>query len=97
MVFWGRGGKTDGDYLKYRCPNGRCPWVAGSGKTDSKCPWGHPSVLPRTVSKYGYVLQLPIKQNPRRSYRRHPPVPRETKKWKTYTGCAPASAVRSSE
>jgi len=33
---------------------------------------------PCTHSAYGYVLKLPIKNN----VRRHPPIPRETKKWK---------------
>lgn len=55
----------DGNYLKYRCPH-----VLGKGvcKSLSRC----------TASSYGYVLKLPIKDDPRR----HPPVPRETKKWK---------------
>ncbi len=30
-----------------------------------------------TASAYGYVLKLPIPDDPRR----HPPVPRESKKW----------------
>ena len=30
-----------------------------------------------TASAYGYVLKLPIADDPRR----HPPVPRESKKW----------------
>jgi len=55
----------DGNYLKYRCPQ-----VLGRGKCTSRSPC--------TLSPYGYVLKLPIKQDPRR----HPPVPRETKKWK---------------
>ncbi len=54
----------DGKYLKYRCPQ-------ALGK--DKCP----STSPCTTSAYGYVLKLPISQDPRR----HPPVPRETKKW----------------
>lgn len=55
----------DGTYLKYRCPH-----VLGKGicKSLSRC----------TASSYGYVLKLPIKDDPRR----HPPVPRESKKWK---------------
>ena len=55
----------DGKYLKYRCPQ-----AVGKGKctSRSRC----------TASPYGYVLKLPIMQDPRR----HPPVPRETKKWK---------------
>lgn len=54
----------DGNYLKYRCPE-----VVGKEKCKSrfKC----------TPSPYGYVLKLPIKDDPRR----HPPVPRESKKW----------------
>ena len=54
----------DGNYLKYRCPE-----VTGKGtcKSRFKC----------TASPYGYVLKLPIADNPRR----HPPVPRESKKW----------------
>ncbi len=55
----------DGNYLKYRCSH-----VLGKGvcKFLSLC----------TDSNYGYVLKLPIKNDPRR----HPPVPRETRKWK---------------
>jgi IS5 family transposase len=54
----------DGNYLKYRCPE-----AVGKGVCQSrfKC----------TSSPYGYVLKLPINDDPRR----HPPVPRETKKW----------------
>ena len=54
----------DGNYLKYRCPH-----VLGRGvcKSRFRC----------TGSPYGYVLKLPIGDDPRR----HPPVPRETKKW----------------
>jgi len=54
----------DGNYLKYRCPK-----VLGK----AKCP----AASPCTASSYGYVLKLPIADDPRR----HPPVPRETKKW----------------
>ena len=48
----------------------RCPHVLGKGKCKflSLC----------TASPYGYVLKLHIKDDPRR----HPPVPRESKKWK---------------
>lgn len=55
----------DGKYLKYRCPE-----VVGKAKCQSrfKC----------TASPYGYVLKLPIADDPRR----HPPVPRESKKWR---------------
>ncbi len=54
----------DGKYLKYRCPE-----AVGKGtcKSRFKC----------TPSPYGYVLKLPIADDPRR----HPPVPRESKKW----------------
>ena len=48
----------------------RCPEAVGKGKCQSrfKC----------TRSPYGYVLKLPILADPRR----HPPVPRESKKFK---------------
>lgn len=47
----------------------RCPEAVGKGvcKSRFKC----------TASPYGYVLKLSIKDDPRR----HPPVPRESKKW----------------
>ena len=54
----------DGKYLKYRCPQAVVKGVCRSR-------------FPCTSSSYGYVLKLPIAQDPRR----HPPVPRETKKW----------------
>jgi len=54
----------DGDYLKYRCPQ-----VLGK----AACRF----LSPCTASPYGYVLKLPIHDDPRR----HPPVPRESKKW----------------
>ncbi len=54
----------DGNYLKYRCPH-------ALGKAECK------SRFHCTSSPYGYVLKLPIADDPRR----HPPVPRETKKW----------------
>ena len=47
----------------------RCPHVLGKGECKSR--------FRCTSSPYGYVLKLPIATNPRR----HPPVPRETKKW----------------
>ena len=47
----------------------RCPHVLG--KATCKCP---PLCSP---SAYGYVLKLPIAAD----VRRHPPVPRETRKW----------------
>jgi hypothetical protein len=48
----------------------RCPPAAGKGVCRDLSPCTH--------SAYGYVLKLPIKDD----IRRHPPVPRETKKWK---------------
>lgn len=54
----------DGNYLKYRCPH-----VMGKAECKSR--------FRCTSSPYGYVLKLPIADDPRR----HPPVPRETKKW----------------
>lgn len=47
----------------------RCPEVVGKGicKARFKC----------SSSSYGYVLKLPVAPDPRR----HPPVPRESKKW----------------
>lgn len=47
----------------------RCPQAVGKGQCTS--------LSPCTASPYGYVLKLPIMADPRR----HPPVPRETKKW----------------
>lgn len=55
----------DGNYLKYRCPD-----AVGKAKCQSR--------FRCTNTAYGYVLKLPIMQDPRR----HPPVPRETKKWR---------------
>jgi hypothetical protein len=55
----------DGNYLKYRCPE-----AVGKGKCRSR--------FPCTASSYGYVLKLPVMKE---DYRRHLPVPRETKKW----------------
>ena len=54
----------DGNYLKYRCPE-----TVGKAVCQSrfKC----------TASSYGYVLKLPIADDPRR----HPPIPRESQKW----------------
>lgn len=48
----------------------RCPAVLG--KAECK------DLSPCSPSAYGYVLKLPIANN----VRRHPPIPRETKKWK---------------
>jgi IS5 family transposase len=47
----------------------RCPHVLGKATCKS--------LSPCTPSAYGYVLKLPIADD----VRRHPPVPRETKKW----------------
>lgn len=47
----------------------RCPDAVGKGKCRSR--------FRCTASPYGYVLKLSIMQDPRR----HPPVPRETRKW----------------
>jgi IS5 family transposase len=47
----------------------RCPDVLGRAKCKD--------LSPCTPSAYGYVLKLPIADD----VRRHPPVPRETKKW----------------
>ena len=54
----------DRGYLKYRCPQAVGKQVCQSR---FRC----------TDSSYGYVLKLPIAEDPRR----HPPVPRESKKW----------------
>ena len=47
----------------------RCPDVLGRAKCKN--------FSPCTASSYGYVLKLPIADD----VRRHPPVPRESKKW----------------
>lgn len=47
----------------------RCPQAAGKGECKSR--------FRCTSSPYGYVLKLPIATDPRR----HPPVPRESRKW----------------
>ncbi len=54
----------DGNELKYRCPH-----VLGKRECKSR--------FRCTSSPYGYVMKLPIADDPRR----HPPVPRESKKW----------------
>jgi hypothetical protein len=48
----------------------RCPAVLGKAKCKD--------LSPCSSSAYGYVLKLPIADD----VRRHPPIPRETKKWK---------------
>ena len=66
MTFWGR----DGGYLKYRCPQeatGLFSCLADHKGTD-RC----------SLSPYGQVIKLNMKDDPRR----YVPVPRETKKWK---------------
>jgi transposase len=47
----------------------RCPHVMGKGECKSR--------FRCTSSPYGYVLKLPIEPD----VRRHPPIPRESKKW----------------
>jgi hypothetical protein len=47
----------------------RCPYVLGKAECTSR--------FRCTSSPYGYVLKLPIAEN----VRRHPPIPRESKKW----------------
>ena len=47
----------------------RCPRAVGKGVCKA--------LSPCTASAYGYVLKLPISDD----VRRHPPVPRESKKW----------------
>ena len=47
----------------------RCPHVLGKGECKSR--------FRCTASPYGYVLKLPIEAD----VRRHPPVPRESRKW----------------
>jgi IS5 family transposase len=47
----------------------RCPYVLGKAECKSR--------FRCTSSPYGYVLKIPIAQD----VRRHPPIPRESKKW----------------
>jgi hypothetical protein len=47
----------------------RCPYLLGKSECKSR--------FRCTSSPYGYVLKLPIAQD----VRRHPPVPRESRKW----------------
>lgn len=47
----------------------RCPQAVGKGVCRG--------LSPCTASSYGYVLKLPITDD----VRRHPPIPRETRKW----------------
>jgi len=66
LVYWGR----DGRYTKWRCPAAlgklECPRYTGAKGT--RC----------SLSPYGLTIKLPLAQD----WRRHTPVPRETKKWR---------------
>jgi len=64
MMYWGR----DGHYLKYRCPekSGRFCCLVEHAKTD-RC----------SISDYGLVVKLDMRDDPRR----YVPVPRETPQW----------------
>jgi len=66
LVYWGR----DGGVTKWRCPAalGKLACDRYTGAKGTRC----------SLSAYGLVLKLPLAQD----WRRHTPVPRETKKWK---------------
>ena len=66
MTYWGR----DGDYLKYRCPQEATQRFC--------CLLHHQGTSRCSLSSYGLVVKLNMKEDPRR----YVPVPRETKKWK---------------
>ena len=66
MTYWGR----DGDYLKYRCPQEATRRLC--------CLQDHKGTDRCSLSPYGLVIKLNMKDDPRR----YLPVPRETKKWK---------------
>lgn len=66
MTFWGR----DGSYLKYRCPQEATELFS--------CLHHHKGTDRCSLSPYGQVVKLNMKDDPRR----YVPVPRETKKWK---------------
>lgn len=66
MTYWGR----DGDYLKYRCPQEATRLFS--------CLQDHKGTDCCSLSSYGLVVKLNMKDDPRR----YVPVPRETKKWK---------------
>ncbi len=66
MTYWGR----DGDYLKYRCPQ--------EATKRFSCLSDHKGTDRCSLSSYGLVIKLNMKDDPRR----YVPVPRETKKWK---------------
>jgi len=66
LVYWGR----DGGVTKWRCPAalGKQACDRYTGAKGTRC----------SLSPYGLVLKLPLAQD----WRRHTPVPRETKKWR---------------
>lgn len=66
LVFWGR----DGASTKWRCPAalGKLACPRYTGEKGVRC----------TLSSYGLTVKLPLAQD----WRRHTPVPRETKKWR---------------
>lgn len=66
MTYWGR----DGHYLKYRCPQQATELLS--------CLHDHKATDRCSLSSYGLVVKLNMKDDPRR----YVPVPRETKKWK---------------
>lgn len=66
MTYWGR----DGHYLKYRCPQEATGLFS--------CLQDHRGTDRCSLSPYGLVIKLNMKDDPRR----YVPVPRETKKWK---------------
>lgn len=65
MTYWGR----DVDYLKYRCPQEATKLFS--------CLLDHKGTDRCSLSPYGLVVKLNMKDDPRR----YVPVPRETKKW----------------
>ena len=66
MTYWGR----DGTFLKYRCPQEATGLFS--------CLSDHKGTDRCSLSPYGLVVKLNMKDDPRR----HVPVPRESKKWK---------------
>lgn len=66
LVYWGR----DGAYTKWRCPAalGKVTCPRYTGAKGVRC----------SLSSYGLTVKLPLAQD----WRRHTPVPRETKKWR---------------
>ena len=65
MTYWGR----DGDYLKYRCPQ--------QATSLFSCLQDHKGTDRCSLSPYGLVIKLNMKDDPRR----YVPVPRETKQF----------------